>query len=208
VTTQAGRAIFLDRDGTINVEKGYLYRHEDWEWIPGAVDAIRRLNELGYLVIVVTNQAGVARGFYGDEEVLSLHDKVHAELFRAGARIDDFFYCPHHPEYGGRVSCQCRKPKPGMLLRAAERHRIDPRRSYLIGDRESDMEAAQAAGVRPLLVATGYGQRTREECAPEAAFFPSIVEAVAFIAAGGSLAVETEQSFNRNFAHAASRERS
>lgn len=151
-------AVFLDRDGTINVEKNYLYRIEDWEWIPGAIEAIKLINQMGYLAIVVTNQAGVARGYYSQEDVKLLHEKVNEILHRHGAKIDAFYYCPHHSEFGLIRDCQCRKPKPGMLLNAKEECEIDLDRSYLIGDKVIDMRAALAVGVQPIMVSTGYGQ--------------------------------------------------
>jgi D-glycero-D-manno-heptose 1,7-bisphosphate phosphatase len=174
-------AAFLDRDGTLNVEKNYLYRIEDWEWIPGAVDAIAQLNDAGYAVIVVTNQAGIARGLYGESDLQDLHLMVDADVRRAGARVDGFYFCPHHPEHGARVACHCRKPEPGMLLQAAADHALDLGRSFMIGDRESDIEAGRRCGAQSLLVATGYGVRTRREHAADAPYFPSVVEAVAHI---------------------------
>ncbi|MFO1321986.1 MAG: D-glycero-beta-D-manno-heptose 1,7-bisphosphate 7-phosphatase [Burkholderiales bacterium] len=175
-------AVFLDRDGTVNVEKHYLHRFDDWEWIPGAVDAIRRANHLGFVVIVVTNQAGVARGLYGEADVIALHQRVDEVLRAAGAHVDAYYHCPHHPEHGARIACDCRKPHPGMLLRAAREHGLDLPRSFLVGDRESDIEAARRAGVTPLLVATGYGERTRGDFPDGTAFVPSIVEAIDFVA--------------------------
>jgi len=182
VADRASRpAVFLDRDGTLNVEKNYLYRVEDWEWIPGAVDAIRRLNSAGYAVVVVTNQAGIARGLYGEPELQRLHAWVDADARRADARIDAYYHCPHHPDHGAREMCDCRKPAPGMLLRAAAEHGLDLSRSFIIGDRESDLEAGSRCGARPLLVGTGYGERTRREFSSDAPYFPSVVEAVTFI---------------------------
>lgn len=152
------RAVFLDRDGTLNVEKNYLYKPADWEWIPGAVEAIRQINEMGWLAIVVTNQAGIARGFYREEDVAALHSHVDGLLAAAGARIDAYYMCPHHPEFGELGDCGCRKPQPGLLRRAAQDFSIDLPGSFLIGDKASDILAAQSAGVTPILVATGYGQ--------------------------------------------------
>lgn len=151
-------AVFLDRDGTINVEKNYLYRIEDWEWIPGAVEAIRAINRAGYLVVVVTNQAGVARGLYGEEDVKRLHAFVDTELASEGTLINAYYVCPHHPSFGDQLDCACRKPLPGMILRARNELFIDLAASWLIGDKLSDIEAAQAAGVTPILVRTGYGK--------------------------------------------------
>ena len=161
----ARRAVFLDRDGTINVEKSYLYRLEDWEWIPGAIDAIRNLNHAGYLVIVVTNQAGIARGMYGEEDVRRLHEQTDAVLAPLGARIDAYYYCPHHPDFGARIACSCRKPSPGMILQASRDWDIDLSHSYIVGDKLADVEAGLAAGVTPILVATGYGAESRSALA-------------------------------------------
>jgi len=152
-------AVFLDRDGTINLEKGYLFRIEDFEFVPGAPEAIRLLNEAGFLVVVVTNQSGVARGYYGEAEVAALHRQIEDRLAGFGARVDAWFYCPHHPAGTGdyAVSCSCRKPLPGMLLEAASRLDIDLSNSVMIGDKLADLEAAIAAGCRPILVRSGYG---------------------------------------------------
>lgn len=151
-------AVFLDRDGTINVEKEYLYRIEDWEWIPGAIEAIKRINQMGYLAIVVTNQAGVARGYYGESDVVALHRKVDEMLANEGAWIDGYYYCAHHKEYGEIRDCLCRKPSPGMLFEAKRDFDIDLKKSYMIGDKAIDMQAALNAGVVPIMVMTGYGK--------------------------------------------------
>ena len=151
-------AIFLDRDGTINVEKNYLYRFEDWEWISGAQAAIAKLNEAGFLVVVVSNQAGVARGLYTEQDVIRLHEQVVVDLNSSGGNIDAFYYCPHHPEHGDNRDCDCRKPRPGMLLEAAKVHNIDLSKSWIIGDRGIDIKAGQLAGVSTILVRTGYGE--------------------------------------------------
>lgn len=153
------RAVFLDRDGTINLEKDYLFRIEDFEFVPGAPEAIRLLNEAGYLVIVVTNQSGVARGYYGEEEVAVLHRHIDEKLAEWGARVDAWFYCPHHPAGKGAyaVTCSCRKPLPGMLLEAACIFDIDIKNSVMIGDKRADVEVAIAVGCRPILVRSGYG---------------------------------------------------
>ena len=153
------RAVFLDRDGTINTEKDYLYRIDDFEFIQGAVEAIRLLNESGYMVIVVTNQSGIARGYYTEEDLSVLHRYIADQLSCAGAHVDDWYFCPHHPTGKGVYAqqCSCRKPLPGMLHQAALRHGIDLERSFMIGDKSVDVEAAIAAGCKPILVRTGYG---------------------------------------------------
>lgn len=158
--TGGRRAVFLDRDGTINVEKGYVHQAHEFEFIPGAPEAIRLLNGAGFLVVVVTNQSGVARGYYDEEAVHRLHRFMDAELARDGAFVDAYYLCPHHPHHGVgpyRIECSCRKPLPGMLTGASRDMGIDLARSYLIGDKVSDVEAGLAAGCTSLLVLTGYG---------------------------------------------------
>ncbi len=159
------QAVFLDRDGTINVEKEYLFRPEDFEFTPGAVEAIKILNHAGYLVIVVTNQSGVARGYYKESDVLHLHKYIDNLLNARGARVDSWYYCPHHPNGINpyNVICNCRKPMPGMLLQAAAEHSIQLSKSWMVGDKIADIEAGMAAGCRPLLVLTGYGSEISNE---------------------------------------------
>ena len=152
------KAIFFDRDGTLNIDVHYLHDPADFVWIEGAIAAIRWANEHGYLVIVVTNQSGIARGYYDEDAVRHLHDWMNAELVAHGAHIDAFYYCPHHTE--GSVpayvkQCDCRKPAPGMILRAIVEHDIDPAASFLFGDAASDVTAAEAAGVRGVHYAGG-----------------------------------------------------
>ena len=146
--------VFLDRDGVVNTDIGYLWRREDLAWVPGAPEAIRLFNELGWPVVVVTNQSGVARGYYREEDVHSLHQWMNAELKKMGARIDAFYFCPHHPkgalpEY--TCDCTCRKPHPGMILKAMADWQADPATSFLIGDNDSDVAAATAAGIQGYL---------------------------------------------------------
>jgi len=142
-------AAFLDRDGVLNVDGGHVHRPEEFRWVEGAEAAVKALNDWGYLVLVVTNQAGVARGYYGEADVHRLHRWINDALRPQGAHIDAFYHCPHHPEgitpYA-RV-CDSRKPGPGMLLRAMKEWPIRRDGSFLIGDKESDLEAARRAGV-------------------------------------------------------------
>lgn len=144
-------AAFLDRDGVLNIDHGYAYRPEQLEWVEGAAEAVRLLNEAGYYVLVVTNQSGVARGFYDEAAVKSLHAVMQDILSKDGARIDAFYYCPHHPDGSVKslaVQCRCRKPGPGMLEQAASEWQIDIGASFLIGDRDHDMAAAAAFNIR------------------------------------------------------------
>ena len=140
------QAIFFDRDGVLNEEVGYLYEVEKFKWIDGARDAIKFCNERGILAIVVTNQSGIARGLYTSKEVDTLHDFMQKSLAQIGAHIDAFYYCPHHPDFSGE--CSCRKPKPGMILRACKDFKINPAQAILFGDSERDIVAAQSAGLR------------------------------------------------------------
>lgn len=151
-------AAFLDRDGVINADHGYVHRPEQVEWIPGARDAIRRINDLGYRVVVVTNQAGVAHGYYEEEAIHALHAWMNEQLATKGAFIDAFYHCPYHPEARVekyRASHQDRKPAPGMLLRALADLDMDRDRSFLIGDRDSDIEAARQARIPGFLFPGG-----------------------------------------------------
>ena len=143
-------AVFLDRDGVINVDKGYVHKRDDFEWMPGAREAIKYANDSGFLVIVVTNQSGIARGLYGEQDVVALHAWMNRHLAERGAKIDAFYYSPYHPK--GSVAryrrlSDCRKPEPGMLLRAFAEQPIDRARSFMIGDNEKDMVAAERAGI-------------------------------------------------------------
>lgn len=175
------RAVFLDRDGTINVEREFLHRPAEFEFIPGAPQAIRLLNDAGFLVIVVTNQSGVARGYYDESAIIRLHRHLDAELARFGAAIDGYYFCPHHPEYStgshGK-SCACRKPQAGMLLKAANDFSLDLASSYLIGDKLADVEAGLNAGCRPILVRTGYGAAESAKLPADIAVYDDLLTAV------------------------------
>ena len=158
------KAVFLDRDGTLNVEKGYIRDIDQVEMYPGAAGAVRLLNKAGILAILVTNQTGAARGFYGIEHVHGLNNKVQ-ELLKdgAGARLDAMYYCPHYAD--GIVAeftraCDCRKPAPGMILQAARDFKnIDLANSYVVGDKATDITFARNGGCRAVLVRTGYGEQ-------------------------------------------------
>jgi D-glycero-D-manno-heptose 1,7-bisphosphate phosphatase len=163
------QAVFLDRDGTINEEVGHLDRMEKLQLIPGAAEAIRRINESGMKAVVVTNQSGIARGIFDEAFVIEVHARLRELLRAEGALIDAFYYCPHHPTEGRAEyikMCDCRKPSPGMLLRAAEELGIDPNRSYMVGDTLKDIEAGVRAGVQGILVRTGYGEEAVAELGP------------------------------------------
>ncbi|MGP1488206.1 MAG: D-glycero-alpha-D-manno-heptose-1,7-bisphosphate 7-phosphatase [Peptoanaerobacter stomatis] len=144
------KAAFFDRDGTINVEKNYLYKVEDFEFIKGIPELIKKYNDEGYVVIVVTNQAGIARGYYTEEDMNILHRYINEQLAKIGAHIDAFYFCPHHPDITGE--CNCRKPKTGMLEKAIKEWNIDVTKSILYGDKPWDIEAGEKCGIRSIYV--------------------------------------------------------
>ena len=162
-------ALFLDRDGVINVDRGYVHRQEDFEFMPGIFELVRTANKRGYLVVVVTNQAGIGRGYYSELQFLSLTSWM-KECFRIeGARIDAVYFCPFHPEYGigvYRQESDCRKPNPGMLFQAAKDFEIELTKSIIVGDKLSDMEAGRSAGVGSLIHFLRDTERTVEGCVP------------------------------------------
>lgn len=151
-------AVFLDRDGVLNVERNHVCRPTEFEWITGAPAAVKWLNDQGYLAVVVTNQAGIGRGLYTEDEFLEFTRWINEQLGRVGAHIDATYYCPHHPtEAVGpyRLTCECRKPAAGLLRRALVEWRVDAARSLMIGDSTSDLLAAEAAGLRGFLFPGG-----------------------------------------------------
>ena len=153
------RTVFLDRDGVINQSPpnmGYVRKWSEFSFIPNAKKAIRELTENGYRIIVVTNQSGIQRGLYSEESLADIHSRMVTEINKTGGAIDAVYYCPHHPDAG----CKCRKPKIGMLMRAADEHNIELSNAYLIGDSVTDIQAGQRAGTRTFLVLTGLGQES------------------------------------------------
>lgn len=159
------RAVFLDRDGTINEEVGYLDSLDKLVIIPTAFEAVRVINRLGFRAIVVTNQSGVARGFFDESFLRQLHAHMRGLFLAEGAVIDDFYYCPHHPTDGYAPylrQCSCRKPEPGMLLEAAHKWGIDLKSSYMIGDQKKDIELIRRVGGKGILVETGFGREVSE----------------------------------------------
>lgn len=144
------KAAFLDRDGVINLDRAYVHQWDEFEFVPGAVDAMRRLREAGYALVVVTNQSGLARGMYTEAQFQELTRHMRAALAEAGAEVEAVYHCPHHPKGSVpelAVDCDCRKPEPGMILRAAKELNLSLADSFLVGDKPSDIEAARAAGL-------------------------------------------------------------
>jgi D-glycero-D-manno-heptose 1,7-bisphosphate phosphatase len=154
------KLVILDRDGTINEDSdSYVKSIEEWRPIDGSLDAIARLTQAGYRVVVATNQSGIARGLFDTSTLIAIHDRLQQAAAQAGGRIDAFFFCPHAAD----SACECRKPKPGMLLEIARRFNVSLSDVYMVGDAQRDLEAAAAAGARPVLVLTGKGRKTKSD---------------------------------------------
>ncbi len=154
------RAIFLDRDGVINKEVGYLSNPNNFKFIEGSIEALNILKQKGFLLIVITNQAGIARGFFTEETLRAIHDKLIKRLKQDGIELDDVYYCPHHPDFTG--PCDCRKPNLGMILKAELKHNIDLTNSYMVGDTLNDIQTGKAAICKTVLVLTGYGKEEQK----------------------------------------------
>ncbi len=182
------RAVFLDRDGTINVDVGYPRDFAQVTLFPWSAEAIRKINAAGFVTVVVTNQSGVGRGFYGEDELQTLHRRMTEALAAEGAGLDAVYYCPHYdyaadPRYRG--GCACRKPRPGLAERAAAAFDLDLQASYVIGDKVEDVQFGLAFGAAPILVRTGYGERSAVRLAAlglrPAAVAPHLLEAVEWL---------------------------
>ena len=171
-------AIFMDRDGTLSHEVGYVNHLSRFRLLPWTVDAVRLINRTGWLAVVVTNQAGVARGYFSEETLHAANRRMVGELEAGGARLDGLYVCMHHPREGQppyRVDCDCRKPRPGLLTRAAAELGLDLRASVMVGDKLSDVAAGQSAGTAGVLVLTGYGRGEWEYRPPGDAIKPDHV---------------------------------
>lgn len=175
-------AVFVDRDGTINEESGYLFRKEDCRFIPGSIEAIAQLSRDGFLVVVVTNQSGIARGYYNEADLEQLHRYMSCEIAAAGGKVAGWYHCPHHPDYpADAAQCDCRKPLPGMLHRAASELGIDLASSWMIGDKIADIKAGIAAGCQAILVKTGYGEEAAASAPEGVAVLADFLTAAAHI---------------------------
>ncbi|MDP0488786.1 MAG: HAD family hydrolase [Fusobacterium sp. JB021] len=149
------KAIFLDRDGTINIDKGYLYKKEEFEFEENAIEALKRFIDLGYILIIVTNQSGIGRGYYTEKEFKELTKYIELLLLGHGVKIEKSYYCPHHPIKGigeYKKECNCRKPNAGMILKGIEEYNIDKSKSFMVGDKLSDVIAGIKSGVTPILL--------------------------------------------------------
>ena len=167
------KLVILDRDGTINHDSDeYIKSPEEWKPIKGSLEAIARLVQANYRIVVATNQSGVARGLFDTTTLFAIHDTLQRAAAQVGGRVDAFFFCPHAAD----SACRCRKPQPGMLLEAARRFNVPIDDVYMVGDAQRDVEAAAAAGARPVLVLTGKGKKTREEggLPPGTEIFPDL----------------------------------
>jgi len=190
------RAVFIDRDGTISEEVGYINHPSRFRLFPFAAEAIKHLHANGWLAIVVTNQAGVARGYFSEDMIKTVHTRMEQELESGGATLDAIYYCAHHPLVGEppyRFDCDCRKPRPGLISQAARDFNIDLAKSWMIGDRYSDVELARNATVNSMFVMSGYGRGEWEHQQDGWKQHPDLVaenllEAVKMIVSSGKIA--------------------
>lgn len=175
------KALFLDRDGIINVDFGYVHQIKDFEFVDGIFDLCRYAIDMGFEIIVITNQAGIARGYYDINDFNELTEWMKAEFLKEGINIKDVYFCPHHPEKGENeyvTLCKCRKPEPGMILKAVKEHKLDLKHSIFVGDKISDMQAAQTAGIHNrVLVDSQY----HDNAAPHVHHVQNVKEAIVFL---------------------------
>lgn len=178
------KAIFLDRDGTLNIDHGYVHQIDDFHFIDGSIESLRKLKAMGFLLILVTNQSGIARGYFSEAQFLQLTEWMDWSLADRGVDLDGIYYCPHHPHGKGeyRQDCDCRKPKSGMLVQAIKELNIDPSQSFMVGDKIEDLLAARSAKVRSkILVKTGKpitheGERLADYVIDSIADLPDLIK--------------------------------
>lgn len=193
-------AVFMDRDGTVNEQMGYINHIDRFVLLPGSAKAIRLLNRYGYLAIIVSNQSGVARGYFPMDLVIEVHDHMGRLMTQEGAILDGIFFCPHYP--GGKVpeysmACECRKPRTGLIEQACREFSIDMPKSYVVGDRCTDMELAFRAGLKGIMVKTGYGRGDLTYVLPTSPYQPfhvaeDLLDAVQWILKGNSGSADIE----------------
>jgi len=155
--------ILIDRDGTINVERHYLSHPEQLELLPGAAEGLRMLSEMGFGIVIITNQSGIARGYFAPEQLESIHQRLREMLEGEGISVAGIYFCPHGPD----SDCECRKPMPGLAIQAATDHNIDLKRSFVIGDKSADIDLGKRVGAISILVETGYGKEHAAKCQPD-----------------------------------------
>ena len=198
------RAVFIDRDGTISEEVGYINHPSRFRLFPYSAPAIKKLNDNGWVAIVITNQAGVARGYFSEDLITQVHQKMRQDLERHNAQLDAIFYCAHHPTVGEppyRADCNCRKPKPGLVQRAATELDVELDQSWMVGDRYSDIQLARNAGLRSAFVLSGYGrgewehQRTSWKQQPDLVA-ENLLEAVEAIVGDASCQLASEVEYH------------
>ena len=159
--SEKNKAVFLDRDGTIIEDSGYINSPEQIKFIPGSIEAIKKLNDAGYKVVIISNQAGIARGLLSEDMLQTIDKIIHRQILSGGGHIDASYYCPHHPEHGVypyKQDCECRKPHPGLIKKAVKDKELELAGSFMVGDKSSDIETGKRAGVKTVFVRTGHGQ--------------------------------------------------
>jgi D-glycero-D-manno-heptose 1,7-bisphosphate phosphatase len=164
--SEKSKAVFLDRDGTIIEDSGYINSPEQIKFIPGSIEAIRKLNDAGYKVVIISNQAGIARGLLTEDMLQTIDKIIHRQILSGGGHIDASYYCPHHPEHGAypyKQVCECRKPHPGLIKRAVRDQALELAGSFMVGDKPSDVETGQRAGVKTVFVRTGHGREEEKK---------------------------------------------
>ncbi len=164
--SEKSKAVFLDRDGTLIEDPGSISSPDQIKFIPGAIEAVKQLNEAGYKVVIISNQAGIARGLLSENMLQTIDKIVHREVLSGGGHIDASYYCPHHPEHGVypyKQDCECRKPHPGLIKRAVRDRQLELDGSFMIGDKSSDIETGRRAGVKTIFVRTGHGSEEEKK---------------------------------------------
>ena len=163
---EKSRAVFLDRDGTIIEDPGYVTSPQQVKFIPGSVAAVKMLNDSGYKVLIISNQAGVARGLLGEDMLQTIDKTIQRAILNGGGRIDGSYYCPHHPEHGVypyKQICECRKPHTGLIKKAVKDHNVDLAAAFMVGVKATDVETGRRAGLKSVLILTGHGAKERQE---------------------------------------------
>ena len=179
------KAIFMDRDGTIVEDVGYMNSPDQIRFIPGSIEAIKMLYQAGYKVVVITNQAGVARGLVTEDMLQTIDKTMHKWILNGGAHLDGIYYCPHHPEHGVypyKQTCECRKPHPGLIKRAKRDLEIDLTQSFMIGDKATDVEAGKRVGIKTVFVLSGHGNEEKSRITEKPDHVsPNLLDAVKWV---------------------------